>query len=320
MSTPIEKLKIEYLEYLEIEKERSINTVRNYDLYLSTFFKQADITQPSQITLPIVKRFRMWLNRKPRRNHDDVGTLSAATQNYYMIALRNFLKYCSKMDVVSLAPEKIELGKTVDHEVLFLEAAEIERLLKAPLQTSKTSTCSITELRDAAILETLFSTGLRVGELTGLRREIVGRDAREFTVRGKGRKLRIVFLTVTARQAINRYLDARSDVSPWLFVRHDKASGTPSTTASVTALTSRSIQRLIHKYALIAGITKPITPHTMRHSFATDMLTNGADIRSVQSLLGHASITTTQIYTHVTNPQLKKIHQTFHGKQRKQQS
>ena len=227
----------------------------------------------------------------------------------------SFLKSLAKRDIASLAPEKIELAREPMREVDFLESDDLERLLEAPLKTPGNE---LTKLRDQAILETLFSTGLRVGELTKLKRENINLKRDEFTIRGKGGKLRVVFLSDTAKAAIKNYLDKRQDVEPALFVPHDPArGGRAGQEQKQIGLTPRSIQRLVSKYARTAGLTKEITPHTLRHSFATDLLRNGADIRSVQTMLGHASITTTQIYTHVTNRQLKDVHKSFHGKDRK---
>jgi len=318
MATAIEKLKQEFLEYLEVEKNRSAKTVRNYDFYLRRFIEQSGVKGPKDITLPKVKQFRVWLNRL--ENPKDVDGLSKKTQNYHVIALRSFLKYLSKMDVVSMAAEKIELAKEPDRQVEFLEEEELERLLEAPLVMSdgitETRTPSIIQLRDKALLELLFSTGLRVSEAATLTTDMINLKKDEFTVRGKGSKLRVVFLSDVAKEWIKKYLDARDMATLYLFVSHDRAKGKGKRQTEDKPLSSRSVERLVHKYAKAAGIMKKVTPHTMRHTYATDLLQNGADIRSVQSMLGHSSITTTQIYTHVTDKRLKETHKKFHNKKR----
>ncbi len=300
----LKELKKEFLEHLEIEKNRSKKTLENYNHYLDRFFDITKITKPSQITDEVVRRFRLQLNRQ-----EEVGGkyLKRVTQNYHIIALRAFLKYLAKRDINTLPAEKIELGKQEDREVSFLEPEELQKLVSAP------GGGTLVELRDRAILETLFSTGLRVSELCALNSDDVDLSRGEFSVRGKGRKVRVVFLSETAKLAIKTYLDKRSDVDEALFIRIPKNESFGD--RENLRLTPRSIQRIIKKYAVIAGIIgKKITPHIMRHSFATDLLRNGADIRSVQALLGHASVTTTQIYTHVTDKQLREIHKKFHGK------
>lgn len=296
----------QFLEYLEVEKGRSLKTIANYDYYLRRFFNWAKITKPEKITNNLVRRYRLWLNRQTDAKGNE---LKKSTQNYHLIALRSFLKYLAKQDIKSLAPEKIELAKIPERQVDFLEGNDLERLLEAPLKTKE---AKIIQLRDKAILELLFSTGLRVSELADLEKNNINLKKDEFTIRGKGGKLRIVFLSNQAKYWVKQYLDARKDLSPSLLIRHDKAKGKKEP----GSLTPRSIQRLIQKYSKIAGITKKVTPHTMRHSFATDLLINGADIRSVQSMLGHASITTTQIYTHITNQQLREVHKSFHGRRK----
>lgn len=294
----LEKLKTDFLEYLEIEKNRSRLTLRNYDHYLERFLgfaREHGVSSPSGVDLDLVRRFRLWLNRY----HDGRGReLKLATQNYHIIAIRSFLKYLARRDVKTLAAEKLELPKIATHQVEFLESDDLERLLAAPEKA-----------RDRAILELLFSTGLRVAELSGLKRDTVNLKKDEFAVRGKGSKLRIVFLSERAKAALRAYLDERSDNSPALFIR--ETENLPIDDEQ--PLTPRSIQRLIKKYALLAGINSKITPHTLRHTMATDLLAAGADLRSVQEILGHASITTTQVYTHVTNRRLKEIHRKFHG-------
>lgn len=319
MSMPnIQDLKQEFLEYCEIEKNRSVKTVQNYDFYLKRFIQQAEIKTEKDITLPKVKRFRLWLNRvaNPKRPGE---SLSKRTQNYHMIALRSFLKYLSKMDIETLAPEKIELAKEPERQVEFLEPEELERMLQAPLLDRKLKEMdedklALIQLRDKALLELLFSTGLRVSEAAGLTRDQVNLKKDEFTVRGKGGKLRVVFLSDDAKYWMRKYLYARGDVSMFIFVSHDRAKGKGEREGADKPLSPRSIERLVQKYAKKAGIVKKVTPHTMRHTYATDLLQNGADIRSVQSMLGHSSITTTQIYTHITDKRLRETHKKFHGK------
>ncbi|HLD22106.1 MAG TPA: tyrosine-type recombinase/integrase [Patescibacteria group bacterium] len=317
MLTPLQQLKTEFLEHLEIEKNRSTKTVRNYDFYLTRFLQQSGVKTAQDITLPIVKRFRIWLNRMENKRNTE--GLSKRTQNYHVIALRHFLKYLAKMDIPTLTPEKIELARAPERRVEFLEEEELERLLRAPLLDANgnaVSEPSLIQLRDKALLEFLFSTGLRVAEAAGLRRDSLNLKKDEFTVRGKGSKLRVVFLNDISRVWIKKYLDTREDTSMFLFVSHDRAKGKGNRKQEDKPLTPRSIERLIERYSKRAGMTKKVTPHTMRHSFATDLLQNGADIRSVQAMLGHSSITTTQIYTHVTDQRLRDIHKKFHGKKR----
>jgi site-specific recombinase XerD len=303
-----------YLEnYLELAKRRSQRTIRNYAFYIERFLKMSGLEDPADVTMEAVDRFRLDLNRLK----DGHGRpLKASTQNYHLIALRSFLKYLSKNDVKTLAPEKIELARTTDRTVEFLTEAELARLLAAPFAgapAGEDGRPAIKQLRDKAVLELLFSTGLRVSELTGLKRDSVSLTQDEFSVRGKGDKVRVVFLSDAAKRALKAYLDRRGDVEPHLFVALDKAE--KGRTESVS-LTPRSVQRLIRHYAKAAGILKRITPHTMRHTFATDLLRNGADIRSVQTMLGHSSLTTTQIYTHVTDAHLREVFKEFHGKKK----
>lgn len=315
-SMPISELQkyiTEFLEYLEIEKNRSQKTIQNYDFYLKRFVGWSGAKKPSDITDEAIRKFRLHLNRleNPRG-----GELKRSTQNYHVIALRSFLKYLAKRDVNTLAAERVELGRVPDRQVEFLDGDDLERLLEAPLgevdPSKKNAKPSLVEIRDKAILELLFSTGLRVSECATLKIRDVNLQRDEFTVRGKGQKLRVVFLSEQARHWLKEYLERREDISPFLFVSHDRAKKA----REETPLTPRSIQRLINRYSRAAGITKHVTPHTMRHSFATDLLLNGADIRSVQSMLGHASITTTQIYTHITNKRLRETYEKYHDKKR----
>ncbi len=308
----LKPLIIQFLEHIEIEKNRSQKTIQNYHFYLTRFTqwaKEKGVLNAEQISAEIIRQYRLWLNRLGGDT-----PLKKNTQNYHLIALRAFLKYLAKRDIKTLAPEKIELGKMPAREVSFLENDELERLLSAPLQSRE---AEIIKKRDAAILELLFSTGLRVSELASLKRDSINLKKDEFTIRGKGDKYRIVFLSSRAGVAVKQYLDKRGDVYSPLFIRHDRAFNPKKSVANNDLfLTPRSIQRLVQRYSKIAGITKQISPHTLRHSYATDLLMNGADIRSVQSLLGHASITTTQIYTHITNQHLRDVHKAFHGKKR----
>lgn len=293
----LHELKREFLEYLEIERNRSPLTVRNYDHYLERFLTWSKAEKPADITEEMVRSFRLYLNRYEDENGRKMKRI---TQDYYIIAIRGFLKFLAKRDIKTLSSEKIELGKTKDRQVEFLELDEVERLLQV-VRGSK-----LENLRDTAILELLFSTGLRVSELTSLNIENVNLKTGEFSVRGKGDKIRLVFLSTSAKIALNDYLLRRKDMSPALFVSL-KDNGDPS------RLTPRTMERIVKKYAIAAGIVKKITPHTLRHSFATDLLRNGADLRSVQEMLGHSSITTTQIYTHITNKHLKEIYNKFHS-------
>jgi len=290
----------DFLEHLEIEKNRSQKTLENYRRYLLHFSAFAKIKSPSEITAELVRQYRVRLNRA----QDHAGnTLKKNTQTYYLIALRSFLKYLAKQNINSLAAEKIELGKIPERKLEFLDPDELKRLLNAPQGGD------ISAWRDRAILETLFSTGLRVSELCSLNRDNVNIERGEFAVRGKGSKLRVVFLSDSAKDALKKYLAERSDIHEALFVGHH---GSPNKKESAR-LTPRSVQRLIKKYAVAAGVIKKVSPHQLRHSFATDLLQNGADIRSVQAMLGHANITTTQIYTHYTDKHLKEIHKKYHS-------
>lgn len=310
----------DFLEYLELERGRSAATVRNYGFYLKRFFDWAQTRQKSfdvsDITSDTIRAYRLWLNRL----RDERGLeLKKSTQNYHLVALRTFLKYLAKHDVTTLSPEKIELAKQPERHIEFLDGSDLEKVLALPLTLPEPE---IIQYRDKAILETLFSAGLRVSELVGLMRDQIDMEKDELTIRGKGGKVRLTFLSQQSRHWIDEYLKRRTDVSPFLFVSHDRGSGARDQSAASDRqahehLTARSVQRLIKKYSRAAGLAKKITPHTLRHSFATDLLANGADIRSVQTLLGHSSITTTQIYTHVTDKHLKDVYRSFHGKRRK---
>jgi site-specific recombinase XerD len=299
----IQKILREYLNYLEIEKNRSPKTRENYEHYLNEFLKFAKITTAKEITDDLVREFRLSLARpSPTRGANQ--TLKKITQSYYIIALRNFLKYLAKRDVKTLAAEKIELPKTPSRQIEVLEYHDLERLLAAAKGNS------LRALRDRAILETFFSTGLRLSELCALSRYADWKRG-EVSVRGKGDKIRVVFFADSARKAIQEYLAKRGDTEEKLFVSLDKSG------KIIGPITPRAVQRLVEKRAKEAGIAKHIHAHQLRHSFATDLLMNGADLRSVQELLGHANIATTQVYTHLTNKALKEIHEAFHGKRRK---
>ena len=310
---PATNLISDFLVYLEVERNRSERTVKNYDFYLRRFFLWSKNITPEKITLDLVRQYRVWLNRY--KDQHGKG-MKKNTQNYHLIALRSFLKYLSKRDVKTLAPEKIELARMPERSVAFLDAEELERLLEAPLKNSRggEANADVVRLRDKTILEMLFSTGLRVSELAGLKKETINLKREEFTVRGKGDKPRVVFLSNQARYWIEKYLAKRKDLSPFLFTSHDRARKGRDYDGG---LTPRSVQRIVEHYARAAGITKRITPHTVRHTFATDLLRNGADIRSVQTLLGHSSITTTQIYTHITDERLREVYNAFHAKGKK---
>ncbi len=301
MHKDVESLKRSFLEYLEIERGRSLKTIENYDRYLSRFIVFAKATNPKDISEDVVREFRLWLNRQPGSVRGD--TLKKKTQNYYLIALRAFLKFLRKRNVLSLQPEAIELAKASDRDLDLISLTELERLLKAPAGDG------IDALRDRAILALLFSTGMRVSELVSLSRDI-DLSRGEFSIRGKGDKVRVVFVSDSARKAVEQYLDKRVDVDDALFVQH----GPRAKTSDDLRLSVRSIERMVKRYAIKAGISKKVTPHVVRHSFATDLLQNGADLRSVQALLGHANITTTQVYTHVTDRHLRDVHSKFHGK------
>jgi site-specific recombinase XerD len=301
----LQKLKQQFLEYIEIERGRSHNTVRNYDLYLTTFLNTTKLTRPNQITEDVIRQYRLWLNRRDSGKvvEGRSDTLKKRTQNYYLIALRAFLKYLARIGVESLPPERIELAKVPERSIDLISTTELERLLAAPQGDD------VKTLRDKAILELLFSTGLRVSELCSLSTELdLNKD--EFSVRGKGEKVRVVFLSDSARKAVKDYLAKRTDMDDALFVQFGKNAKAKES----LRLTPRSVERIIKHYAIKAGISKKVTPHVVRHSFATDLLQNGADLRSVQALLGHAHIGTTQIYTHVTDKHLKEIHKKYHSK------
>ncbi len=302
MAENLALLKTQFLEYLEIEKGRSVKTVENYDRYLTRYLAFSKVTSPTKLTEQSVREFRIHLNRQPGTS----GSMKHKTQNYYMISLRAFLKFLRKRGIESLNPERIELAKVGARDLDLITSDELSRLMNGP------KGASLSDLRDRAILELFFSTGLRVSELCSLNRDIdLSRD--EFSVRGKGEKVRVVFLSPEAKKAIKDYLDKRGDIEDALFIQ----MGKNAKNAKEFRLTPRSVERLVKKYATKAGITRKVTPHVIRHSFATDLLQNGADLRSVQALLGHSNITTTQVYTHVTDKHLAEVHKKFHGQRRK---
>ena len=296
------KTKTDFLEYLEIEQGRSQKTIRNYDHYLTRLIDFAGDISVKDIDPELVRKWRLWLNRLGSNTSDE---LQKNTMNYHLIALRSFLKFCAKRDIPAMNADKIELAKAARKQVTFLSSEEVERLLNTPDINQEAG------MRDRAILELLFSSGLRVSELVGLDKDHVNLKRKEFMVRGKGQKDRPIFISDAAAWWIEKYLEKRTDKSPPLFIRYGGRKPVDNT-GNHLRLTARSVQRLVSSYALKAGITKKVSPHTLRHSFATDLLMNGADIRSVQAMLGHSNIATTQIYTHVTDPHLKAIHEKFH--------
>ncbi len=307
----ISRLKQEFLEYIEIERGRAIRTVENYSHYLDVFIRQTGIQAPSDITSERVREFRLWLNRQSNGNNRQTGeTMKKKTQNYYLIALRTFLKFLAKRGISSLATDQIELAKVEPRQIDVISHEELMRLLDAPNQEKDPER----QWRGHAILELLFSTGLRVSELCSLTRDLdLQRD--EFSIRGKGGKVRVVFVSEEARHAVREYLKHRKDFAEALFV---KVANEKIKTDGINGLTRRSIERIVKRYATLAGISKKVTPHVIRHCFATDLLSNGADLRSVQALLGHANITTTQVYTHVTDRHLLEVHKNFHNKRKRE--
>ena len=296
------KAKTDFLEYLEIEQNRSQKTIQNYDHYLTRLVDFAGDIKVGEIDVELIRKWRLWLNRLGTNTSDELGK---TTQNYHLIALRSFLKYCAKRDIPALSADKIELARTRRKQVTFLNEEELGRLFAQP------DLNSLSGLRDRAILELLFSSGLRVSELVALDRDHINLKRREFMVRGKGQKDRPIFISPEAAKWVEHYLNKREDTARPLFVRYSGRRAV-DLSGNFHRLTARSVQRLVARYALLAGITKHVSPHTLRHSFATDLLMNGADLRSVQALLGHSNISTTQIYTHVTDPHLKAVHEKFH--------
>jgi site-specific recombinase XerD len=297
------ELILDYIESLEVEGGRSSKTAENYRLYLERFVQYSEDIKVANITTEIIRRYRLWLNR---HQNDNGETLSSLTQSYHLIALRGFLKYLSERDIPSLSPDKIKLPKTTRKQVTFLHYDEVQQLIDV-IDTSNEE-----GLRDRAIVELLFSSGLRVSELVNLDRGHVNTKRREFMVRGKGQKDRPVFVSDAAADWVEQYVATRLDNLPPLFLSYSR-NNIASRGGDYRRLGSRSIQRMVSKYARLAGITKHVSPHTMRHSFATDLLMNGADLRSVQSMLGHSNIATTQVYTHVTDEHLREVHEKYHS-------
>ncbi|MBI2020256.1 tyrosine-type recombinase/integrase [Candidatus Daviesbacteria bacterium] len=300
----ISALITDFLEYLELERNTSQLTIKNYDHYLKRFLEFAGDLDPKDIDLNLIKKYRLYLAR-----YSDPKTkrpLKRITQNYFMIALRAFLRYLARVDIKTLSPERVELGESEPRPLKILDETQLKSLLDAPDTSKKDG------LRDRAILETLFSTGLRVSELASLNCDQINLSRGEFGVVGKGGKERVVFLSDSSREWIQKYLQMRKDFFKPLFIRF-QGRVDPSNNGESMRLTTRSIERIIEKYVKALGLPVKATPHTLRHSFATDLLINGADIRSVQEMLGHSNISTTQIYTHVTNAHLKDVHKSFHS-------
>ena len=293
----------DFLQYLELEQNRSLKTINNYRHYLNRLSDFAGDLEVADITPELIRKWRLWLNRLGTYNSDELGK---STQNYHLIALRSFLKFCSKRGIPALPADKIELARTKRGQVTFLTPEEVARLANQPSEKDSAG------LRDRAIIELLFSSGLRVSELVGLDRGHINITRREFTVRGKGQKDRPIFISQRAADILKDYLESRQDNANPLFIRIG-GNKKVDTSGDFKRLTARSVQRIIATHALRAGITKHVSPHTLRHSFATDLLMNGADLRSVQAMLGHSNIATTQIYTHVTDPHLKAVHEKFHS-------
>jgi site-specific recombinase XerD len=307
MAQDLEQLKNQFLNYVEIEKGRAIKTRENYEHYLKVFLDQTKLKKPTDITDKAVREFRLWLNRQSTGVNKKSGqTMSRKTQNYYLIAIRAFLKYLARQEIKTMPSERIELAKVPERSLDLITEAELKRLLDAPKENG------IKDLRDKAILELLFSTGLRVSELCSLTRDI-DLSVDEISIKGKGGKIRVVFISDYAKKVLKEYLAKRKDLDDALFVQISKNGKSMEKRNKSLALTRRSVERIIKECAVKAGISKKVTPHTMRHLFATDLLSNGADLRSVQALLGHANIGTTQIYTHVTDKHLRDIHKKFHN-------
>lgn len=304
----LKQLKTQFLEYIEIEKGRALKTVENYDHYLTRFLEFIKNDNPTNIDDTMMREFRLWLNRQSTGNNRATGeTLSKKTQNYYLIAVRAFLKYLARENIKSMAPERIELAKVSERSLDLITHTELEKLLNSA------NGSELKDLRDKAILELLFSTGLRVSELCSLTSDI-NLQTDELSIRGKGGKVRVVFISDNAKNAVKRYLNSRKDMSDALFTQIDSKIKNKKENTIDRPLTRRSIERIVKQRAIQAGISKKVTPHVMRHMFATDLLSNGADLRSVQAILGHANIGTTQIYTHVTDKHLRDIHKKYHNK------
>jgi len=320
MATEIDNLKRRFLEYLEIEKGAALRTIENYEHDITRFFEFSKIENAQDITDDVVREFRLYLNRQSVRPVNGVSnTMSKKTQNHYLTALRVFLKFLAKKGISSLPTDRIELAKIPERTIDLITPTELTRLLNSPEGNDLKS------LRDKAILETLFSTGLRVSELCSIPRDI-SINSEELSIRGKGGKVRVVFISPRAREALKKYLDARRDMEEGLFIRietpaskknknkENRKNNEKYTGKKYGNLDRHSIEHIVRRYAVKAGISKKVTPHVIRHCFATDLLSNGADIRSVQIMLGHSSISTTQIYTHITDKALRETHKKFHSK------
>ena len=301
----------DFLEHLEVENGRSRKTVENYRLYLERFLELSqeilnkDDIKAADLSRELLRKYRLKLNRYGSDNGSD--DLKTITQTYHLIALRGFLKYLARREIRSLDPSLVELPHIIRKQVTFLHYDEVEDMLEQIDLSTESG------LRDRAIIELLYSGGLRVSELVGLNRDSINLERREFMVRGKGSKDRPIFISQSAADRVQDYLDARADSLPALFLNNSRNLRTVDTSGNYRRITARSVERIVEKYARLAGITKHVSPHTLRHSFATDLLMNGADLRSVQSMLGHADISTTQIYTHVTDAHLKEVHDRFHS-------
>lgn len=301
----------DFLEHLEIEVGRSKKTIENYRHYLERFVMlsqeilQKDEIKPSDIDKELIRKYRLLLNRYGSENGSE--DLKIITQNYHLIALRGFLKYLARRDIKSLDPSLVDLPHIIRKQVTFLHFGEVEDMLEQIDLSTESG------LRDRAIIELLYSSGLRVSELVNLNRDSINLERREFMVRGKGSKDRPIFVSKSAANRVQDYLDARTDSLPALFLNNSRNTQAVDTSGNYRRMTARSVERIVEKYARLAGITKHVSPHTLRHSFATDLLMNGADLRSVQTMLGHADISTTQIYTHVTDAHLKEVHEKFHS-------
>jgi site-specific recombinase XerD len=298
-----------FLEACEIDRNLSPLTIRQYDHYLNHLLSWLAREEPGvvdlvDVSVEMVRRYKLALAR--HLNEHTGRPLTRASQTYFLVALRSLLRYWTVQGVEVLAPDRIELGKAPSRSLKFLDGDQLHRLLNAPDLNEARG------VRDRALLETFFSTGLRLAELARLDRDHINLKTREFGVMGKGRKPRIVFLSDAAADWLTRYLATRSDRWKPLFIRM-KGKLDPTPGGPGMRMSTRSIERLVQKYVRIAGLGVKATPHTLRHSFATDLLSNGADLRAVQELLGHANLNTTQIYTHVTNPQLRAAHRKFHS-------
>lgn len=300
----------EYLEYLAIERQVSPFTIRNYKFYLlkfsawlNKFYPEKDLTQ---VTSKMLKTYRAYL---AQHKNDKGEYLSSVTQGYYVIALRSMLRYLIRQDYDVVSPERLELPKGREHSIKFLDYGHVEAMI------DKADVSTIQGLRDRVLMETLFSTGLRVSELVSLNKDTINLESREFGVVGKGRKIRVVFLSARAAQWIEKYLRERDDHYHPVFIRHSGAKPAidDPKAGEKLRLNVRTVQRIIGKYGRLAHLPYTITPHVMRHSFATDLISHGAGLREVQEMLGHKNIATTQIYTHVTNPQLKSVHEKYHS-------